>query len=70
MIAITTPPETTKDLAQLFLINEARMGNNKVVMRILKDYQDALCPEDFLSKYNTILELNIARKVLELAGDE
>ncbi len=66
MIATATAPETKKDIAQLFLINEARMGNHILVLSILRDYQNAIDDEEFLANYSTMQEINIARKVLEL----
>lgn len=68
MIATLADKPNTQDIAQNLIIQEARLGNHAIVIKVLLDWQHSTSVKSFLAAYTDENYLRIARLVLKLRG--
>jgi hypothetical protein len=68
MITIATDNPSRADIAQNWLINEARKSetNRERIFGILIDWEFAIDEQHFLSFYRDIYDIAIAKKIIEM----
>lgn len=70
MIATLPEKPSAPEIAQNLIIQEARLGNRAIVIKVLLDWQKCTSVESFLAAYTDETYLRIAKLVLKLRGEE